>query len=173
MTRPFVKRDTFLPFSRPTIRQVEIDEVVDTLRSGWITTGPKTERFEKDFAAYVGAPEALAVSSATGGLHIGLIALGVKPGDEVIITPMTWAATSNMVEALGGTSVFVEIDPDTLQIDPEAVATAVTDRTVGIIPVHFGGAPCDMDPLLEIARKHSLSHKKARDAADEGKVVPV
>src|SRR5436305_1517464 len=156
MTRPFVKRDTFLPFSRPTIRQVEIDEVVDTLRSGWITTGPKAERFEKDFAAYVGAPEALALSSATGGLHIGLIALGVKPGDEVIITPMTWAATSNMVEALGGTSVFVEIDPDTLQIDPAAVEAAVTDRTVGIIPVHFGGAPCDVDPLLEIARKHSI-----------------
>ncbi|HET9211884.1 MAG TPA: aminotransferase class I/II-fold pyridoxal phosphate-dependent enzyme, partial [Thermoanaerobaculia bacterium] len=156
MAKPFVKRDTFLPFSRPTIRQVEIDEVVDTLRSGWITTGPKAERFEKDFAAYVEAPEVLAVSSATGGLHIGLIALGVKPGDEVIITPMTWAATSNMVEALGGTSVFVEIDPDTLQIDPAAVEAAVTDRTVGIIPVHFGGAPCDMDPLLEIARRHSL-----------------
>src|ERR1700712_5994007 len=102
MAKPFVKRDTFLPFSRPTIRQVEIDEVVDTLRSGWITTGPKAERFEKDFAAYVGAPEVLAVSSATGGLHIGLIALGVKPGDEGIITPMTWAATSNMSRRWGG-----------------------------------------------------------------------
>jgi dTDP-4-amino-4,6-dideoxygalactose transaminase len=156
MSGPFVKRDTFLPFSRPTIRQVEIDEVVDTLRSGWITTGPKAERFEKDFAAYVGAPEVLAVSSATGGLHIGLIGLGLKPGDEVIITTMTWASTSNMVEALGGTTVFVEIDPDTLQIDPAAVEAAVTPRTVGIIPVHFGGAPCDMDPLLAIARKHGL-----------------
>jgi dTDP-4-amino-4,6-dideoxygalactose transaminase len=156
MTGPFVKRDTFLPFSRPTIRQVEIDEVVDTLRSGWITTGPKAERFEKDFAAYVGAPEVLAVSSATGGLHIGLIGLGLKPGDEVIITTMTWASTSNMVEALGGTTVFVEIDPDTLQIDPAAVEAAITPRTVGMIPVHFGGAPCDMDPLLAIARKHGL-----------------
>ncbi|HSS48354.1 MAG TPA: aminotransferase class I/II-fold pyridoxal phosphate-dependent enzyme [Thermoanaerobaculia bacterium] len=156
MAQPFVKRDTFLPFSRPSIRQVEIDEVVDTLRSGWITTGPKAERFEKDFAAYVGAPEVLAVSSATGGLHIGLIGLGLQPGDEVIIPPMTWAATSNMVEALGGKSVFVEIDPDTLQIDPEAAAAAVTERTVGILPVHFGGAPCDMDALLAIARKHSL-----------------
>ncbi|MBW8873813.1 MAG: aminotransferase class I/II-fold pyridoxal phosphate-dependent enzyme [Acidobacteria bacterium] len=156
MAKAFVKRDTFLPFSRPTIRQVEIDEVVDTLRSGWITTGPKAERFEKDFAAYVGAPEVLAVSSATGGLHIGLMALGLKPGDEVIITPMTWAATSNMVEALGGKSVFVEIDPDTLQIDPAAIEAAVTERTVGILPVHFGGAPCDMDALGEIARKHSL-----------------
>jgi dTDP-4-amino-4,6-dideoxygalactose transaminase len=156
MSGPFVKRDTFLPFSRPSIRQQEIDEVVDTLRSGWITTGPKAERFEKNFAAYVGAPEVLAVSSATGGLHIGLIGLGLKPGDEVIITPMTWAATSNMVEALGGTTVFVEIDPDTLQIDPAAVAAAVTPRTVGMIPVHFGGAPCDVDPLLAIARKHGL-----------------
>ena len=156
MAQPFVKRDTFLPFSRPSIRQVEIDEVVDTLRSGWITTGPKAERFEKDFAAYVGAPEVLAVSSATGGLHIGLMALDLKPGDEVIIPPMTWAATSNMVEVLGGKSVFVEIDPDTLQIDPEAVEAAVTERTVGILPVHFGGAPCDMDALLAIARKHSL-----------------
>ncbi|HYX26255.1 MAG TPA: aminotransferase class I/II-fold pyridoxal phosphate-dependent enzyme [Thermoanaerobaculia bacterium] len=156
MTKAFVKRDTFLPFSRPTIRQVEIDEVVDTLRSGWITTGPKAERFEKDFAAYVGAPEVLALSSATGGLHIGLMALGLQPGDEVIITPMTWAATSNMVEVLGGKSVFVEIDPDTLQIDPAAVEAAVTERTVGILPVHFGGAPCDMDALLAIARKHSL-----------------
>jgi dTDP-4-amino-4,6-dideoxygalactose transaminase len=156
MAEPFVKRDTFLPFSRPTIRQVEIDEVVDTLRSGWLTTGPKTERFEKDFAAYAGAPEVLALSSATAGLHIGLIALGLKPGDEVIIPPMTWAATANMVEALGGKSVFVEIDPETLQVDPEAVAAAVTDRTVGMIPVHFGGAPCDMDPLLEISRRHSL-----------------
>jgi dTDP-4-amino-4,6-dideoxygalactose transaminase len=156
MAQPFVKRDTFLPFSRPSIRQVEIDEVVDTLRSGWLTTGPKAERFEKDFAAYVGAPEVLAVSSATGGLHIGLIGLGLQPGDEVIIPTMTWAATSNMVEVLGGKAVFVEIDPGTLQIDPEAVAAAVTERTVGILPVHFGGAPCDMDALLSIARKHSL-----------------
>src|SRR3954465_3793430 len=112
MAKAFVKRDTFLPFSRPTIRQVEIDEVVDTLRSGWITTGPKTERFEKDFAAYVGAPEGPALSSpadggargalppppAPGGPHIGLIPLGLQPGDEVIIPPMTWAATANMVE---------------------------------------------------------------------------
>src|SRR4051794_7815382 len=151
MSKPFAKRDTFLPFSRPTIRQVEIDEVVDTLRSGWITTGPKAERFEKDFAAYVGAPEALALSSATGGLHIGLIALGVKPGDEVIITPMTWAATSNMVEALGGTSVFVEIDPDTLQIDPQAVEAAGAGRTAGALPRPFGGGPLGLDPVVGVA----------------------
>ena len=105
--RTFVRRDTFLPFSRPTIRQIEIDEVVDTLKSGWLTTGPKAERFEKAFAEYTGAP-ALAVSSATAGLHIGLLALGVEPGDEVITTPITWAATVNMIEALGARPVFVD-----------------------------------------------------------------
>jgi dTDP-4-amino-4,6-dideoxygalactose transaminase len=156
MPRPFVKRDVFLPFSRPTIRQVEIDEVVDSLRSGWITTGPKAERFEQDFAAYVGAPEVLALSSATAGIHIGLIALGLAPGDEVITTPLTWAATVNMIEVLGATPVFVDIDRATLQIDPAAVEAAVSERTVGILPVHFAGAPCDLDALGAIAQRHGL-----------------
>jgi dTDP-4-amino-4,6-dideoxygalactose transaminase len=93
MKTGFSNRSDFLPFSRPTIRQIEIDEVVDTLRSGWITTGPKAERFEREFTAYTGFPHALALSSGTAGQHIGLIALGVKPGDEVITTPMTWAST--------------------------------------------------------------------------------
>ena len=153
---PFVKRDTFLPFSRPTIRQIEIDEVVDSLRSGWITTGPKAERFERDFAAYVGAPEALALSSATAGLHIGLLALGLKPGDEVVTTPMTWASAVNMIEAAGATPVFVDIHRDTLQIDASAVEAALTERTVGILPVHFAGAPCDLDPIVAIARRRAL-----------------
>ncbi len=154
--RPFTKRPDFLPFSRPTIRQVEIDEVVDSLRSGWITTGPKAERFEKDFAAYTGFPEALALSSATAGLHIGLMALGLRPGDEVITTSMTWTATVNMIELLGGKPVFVDIDPDTLQIDERQLEAAVTSRTVGILPVHFGGAPCDIDAILAVARRHAL-----------------
>jgi dTDP-4-amino-4,6-dideoxygalactose transaminase len=156
MFRPFVKRDVFLPFSRPTIRQIEIDEVVDSLRSGWITTGPKAERFEKDFAAYVGAPEVLALSSATAGIHIGLMALGLKPGDEVITTPLTWAATVNMIELLGGTPVFVDVDRATLQIDPALVEAAVTAHTVGILPVHYAGAPCDLDAIGAIARRNSL-----------------
>jgi UDP-4-amino-4-deoxy-L-arabinose-oxoglutarate aminotransferase len=156
MPTPFKKRDTFLPFSKPTIRQVEIDEVVETLKSGWITTGPRAERFEKDFAAYTGFPEVLALSSATGGLHIGLIALDLKPGDEVITTSMTWASTVNMIEALGGKPVFVDIHRDTLMLDTAQVEGAVTPRTVGILPVHFGGAPCDMDPLIETARKHGF-----------------
>jgi dTDP-4-amino-4,6-dideoxygalactose transaminase len=156
MTEAFRRREAFLPFSKPTIRQQEIDEVVDTLRSGWITTGPKSERFEQAFAAYTGFPIALALSSATAGLHIGLMALGLKPGDEVITTPMTWVATVNMIEALGGRPVLVDIRRDTLQIDEEQVAQAVTPRTAGILPVHFGGAPCHMAPILDVARKHGL-----------------
>ena len=154
MRTGFSRRSDFLPFSRPTIRQLEIDEVVDTLRSGWITTGPKAERFEKDFAAYTGFPHALALSSATAGQHIGLIALGVKPGDEVITTPMTWASTVNMIEVAGATPVFVDIHRSTLQIDESRLETAVTPRTVGIIPVHYAGAPADMDPILAVARRH-------------------
>ena len=152
----FTKRDQFLPFSRPTIRQTEIDEVVDSLRSGWITTGPKAERFEKAFAEYTGFPIALALSSATAGLHIGLIALGVKPGDEVITTPMTWVSTVNMIEVLGATPVPVDIHPDTLQIDESQIEGVMTERTVGILPVHFGGAPFDVDPVLEVARRRGL-----------------
>ena len=156
MMTPFHRRSDFLPFSKPTIRQAEIDEVVDTLKSGWITTGPKSQKFEEAFSAYTGFPIALALSSATAGLHIGLMALGLKPGDEVITTPMTWVATTNMIEVLGGTPVFVDIHPDTLQIDETQVEAAITPRTVGILPVHFGGAPCDMGALMAIAKKHGL-----------------
>jgi dTDP-4-amino-4,6-dideoxygalactose transaminase len=156
MKAGFSKRSDFLPFSRPTIRQIEIDEVVDTLRSGWITTGPKAERFEKEFAAYTGFTHALALSSATAGQHIGLIALGVKPGDEVITTPMTWASTVNMIEVAGATPVFVDIHRSTLQINEGQLQAAVTPRTVGIIPVHYAGAPADMDQILEVARRHGL-----------------
>jgi dTDP-4-amino-4,6-dideoxygalactose transaminase len=156
MRTGFSKRSDFLPFSRPTIRQLEIDEVVDTLRSGWITTGPKAERFEKEFAAYTGFPHALALSSATAGQHIGLIALGVKPGDEVITTPMTWASTVNMIEVAGATPVFVDIHRSTLQIDERLIEAAVSPRTVGIIPVHYAGAPAEMDPVLAVARRHDL-----------------
>lgn len=156
MAKAFRVRSEFLPFSRPTIRQVEIDEVVDSLRSGWITTGPKAERFERALAVYTGAPEIVALSSATAGLHIGLIALGLAPGDEVITTSMTWAATVNMIEALGATPVFVDIHPETLQIDERLIEAAVTPRTVGILPVHFAGAPCHLGPILAIARRHGL-----------------
>ena len=153
---PFVRRTDFLPFSKPSLREVEIEEVVDTLRSGWITTGPKAERFEQDFAAYTGAPHALALSSATAGLHIGLLALGLKPGDEVITTPLTWAATANMIEALGGVPVFVDIDYDSLMIDVCQIESKITSRTVGLLPVHFAGAPCDLAALRQLAERHGL-----------------
>jgi dTDP-4-amino-4,6-dideoxygalactose transaminase len=156
MASSFVKRPDFLPFSRPTIRQAEIDEVVDSLRSGWITTGPKAERFEAAFAAYTGFPQALALSSATAGLHIGLIALGLQPGDEVITTPITWAATVNMIELQGGVPVFVDVHPATLQIDERELEGAIGPRTVGIIPVHYAGAPADMDAILDVAHRHGL-----------------
>jgi dTDP-4-amino-4,6-dideoxygalactose transaminase len=156
MTGSFAKRPEFLPFSRPTIRQVEIDEVVDSLKSGWITTGPKAERFENDFAAYTGFPHVLALSSATAGQHIGLIALGLKPGDEVITTPMTWASTVNMIEVAGATPVYVDIHRDTLQIDERQLEAAVTARTAGIIPVHDAGAPADVDAIMAVAGRHGL-----------------
>jgi dTDP-4-amino-4,6-dideoxygalactose transaminase len=152
----FRRREGFLPFSRPVIRQAEIDEVVDTLRSGWITTGPKAERFEREFARVTGFREVLALSSATAGLHIGLLALGLKPGDEVITTSMTWAATVNMIEVAGARPVFVDVHPGTLLMDAEAAAAAITERTKGFLPVHFAGAPCDLDPLLQAARRRGL-----------------
>ncbi|NOY53455.1 MAG: aminotransferase class I/II-fold pyridoxal phosphate-dependent enzyme [Deltaproteobacteria bacterium] len=150
-------RLTFLPFSLPSIGEEEIAEVVDSLRSGWITTGPKTERFEKEFADYVGAKYAVGLSSATAGLHLSLKALGVGPGDEVITTPMTFAATVNMIVANGATPVFADIDPQTLQIDPVEVEKKVTEKTKAIVPVHFAGQPVDLDAIHTIAKIHHLT----------------
>lgn len=144
-------RLTFLPFSLPSIGEEEIAEVVDSLRSGWITTGPKAHQFEKDFAEYVGSKYAVGLSSATAGLHLSLMALGIGAGDEVITTPMTFVATVNMIVANGATPVFADINPRTLQIDPEEIKKKVTDRTKAVIPVHFAGQPCDMDRIHEIA----------------------
>ena len=158
MAEPFVKRDAFLPFSRPTIRQVEIDEVVDTLRSGWLTTGPKAKRFEDDFGAFLGDPalQCLAVNSATAGLHLALEALGIGPGDEVITTTHTFTATAEVVRYLGADVKLVDIDPNTLCIDPNAVAAAVGPKTRAIVPVHYGGLAADMAAILDIARRHGL-----------------
>ncbi len=149
-------RLTFLPFSLPSIGEEEIAEVVDSLRSGWITTGPKAQRFEADFAGYVEAKHAVALSSATAGLHLSLKAIGVGPGDEVITTPMTFVATVNMIVANGATPVFADIDPTTLQIDPEEIERKVTEKTRAILPVHFAGQPCDLDKIHRIADQHEL-----------------
>ncbi len=149
-------RENFLPFSPPYIGEEEIEGVVDSLRSGWITTGPKTKRFEADFAAYLGAPAALAVNSCTAALHLGLICNGIGPGDEVITTPLTFAATVGVIEHAGATPVLVDIEPDTMNIDPAAVRAAVTDRTKAVICVHYGGHPCEMDDLQAICDEHDL-----------------
>ncbi len=149
-------RETFLPFSPPLIGEEEISEVVDTLRSDWITTGPKVKRFEREFAEFVGAPAALAVSSATGAMLVGLAALGIGPGDEIITTPMTFCSTVHVIEHLGAKPVLVDVQPDTLNIDPEQVKLAITTRTRGIMPVHLYGHPCDMDQLYALAEEYDL-----------------
>ncbi len=154
----------FLPFALPDIGDDEINEVLDSLRSGWLTTGPKTRRFEDDFAGFVGdGIEAIAVNSATSGLHLALEAAGIGPGDEVITTTYTFTATAEVVRYLGADPVLVDIDPSTFNIDPARIESSLTPRTKAIIPVHFAGLSCDMDAVLAIARKHGL--KVVEDAA--------
>ena len=155
----------FLPFALPDIGEEEIAEVVDTLRSGWVTTGPKTKRFEQDFAAFLGEPalHCMAVNSATAGLHLALEALGTGPGDEVITTTHTFTATAEVVRYLGADVVLVDIDPATLCIDVNAVEAAITPRTKAVMPVHYGGLAADMPALLALTRKHGL--KVVEDAA--------
>ena len=154
----------FIPFHVPEIGEEEIAEVVDSLRSGWLTTGPKTRRFESEFANYIGAGvEALAVNSATSGLHLALEAVGVGPGDEVISSPFTFTATAVVMRYLCADPVFVDVQEDAVNIDPGAIEAAITSRTKAIIPVHFAGLPCVMMPILEIARRYGL--RVVEDAA--------
>jgi len=162
MTNPTLP---FLPFALPEIGEEEIAEVVDTLRSGWVTTGPKAKRFEQAFAEFLGEPqiECIAVNSATAGLHLALEALGIGPGDEVITTTHTFTATAEVVRYLGADVVLVDIDPLTLNIDPRLVEAAITPRTRAIIPVHYAGLAVDMLAILDIARKHGL--RVVEDAA--------
>ncbi|MHB1265463.1 MAG: DegT/DnrJ/EryC1/StrS family aminotransferase [Gemmatimonadaceae bacterium] len=154
----------FLTFAAPDIGEEEIAEVVDALRSGWVTTGPRARRFEEDFSAYLGGGlESIAINSATAGLHLALEALGVGPGDEVITTTHTFTATAEVIRYLGATPVFVDVKPDTLCIDVDAVRAAVTPRTKVIMPVHYAGLSADMTGLLAIAREHGL--RVVEDAA--------
>ncbi|MBX9793226.1 MAG: DegT/DnrJ/EryC1/StrS family aminotransferase, partial [Burkholderiaceae bacterium] len=155
----------FIPFALPDIGDDEIAEVVDTLKSGWITTGPKTRRFEADFTTFLGEPglHSMAVNSATAGLHLALEALGIGPGDEVITTTHTFTATAEVVRYLGADVVLVDIDPATLCIDVAAVEAAITPRTKAVIPVHYAGLAADMAVLLPLARRHGL--KVVEDAA--------
>ncbi|WP_457330931.1 DegT/DnrJ/EryC1/StrS family aminotransferase [Rhizobacter sp. P5_C2] len=155
----------FLPFALPEIGDEEIAEVVDTLKSGWVTTGPKTKRFEEDFTAFLGDPglHSMAVNSATAGLHLALEALGIGPGDEVITTTHTFTATAEVVRYLGADVVLVDIDPRTLCIDVAVVEAAITPRTKAILPVHYAGLAADMQSLLALAKRHGL--KVVEDAA--------
>jgi len=148
--------DEFLPFARPSISREAIDEVVACLESGWITTGPRVKKFEEELRRYFNAPHALALSSATAGLHLALAALDMKPGDEVITTPMTFAATLNTIVLTGGKPVLVDVEPDTYNMDVTRLAKVITKRTRAIVPVHFAGLPVDLDPLYALANQHGL-----------------
>ena len=155
---------SFLPFALPDIGEEEIAAVVACLRSGWVTTGPATRQFEQEFRTYLGGdPEAISVNSATAGLHLALEALGIGPGDEVIVPTLTFTATAEVVRYLGATPVFADVDPATLNLSPLAVQVAITRRTRAIVPVHYAGMACDMDALLELARAHGL--RVVEDAA--------
>lgn len=150
-------REAYLSFSPPLIGVEEIGEVVDTLRSDWLSTGPKTRQFETDFARYIGASDALALNSCTAGLHTALAVLGIGPGDEVITTPMTFAASANVIEHVGARPVLADVEPDTLNIDPRCVEQAITPRTRAIIPVHYAGHPVDLDAVEALAAAHHLA----------------
>jgi len=149
-------QDEFLPFARPSISREAIAEVVACLESGWITTGPRVKKFEQALADYLGGPTVLALSSATGGLHLALLAVDLKPDDEVITTPMTFAATLNTIVLAGGRPVLVDVEPGTYNLDVTQLAQAITPRTRAIVPVHFAGLPVDLDPLYTLADKHGL-----------------
>ncbi|HEY4686391.1 MAG TPA: DegT/DnrJ/EryC1/StrS aminotransferase family protein [Dehalococcoidia bacterium] len=148
--------DDFLPLTRPDISEDDIAEVVDTLRSGWLVYGGKTQRFEAEFRKLAGAEHAVAVSSCTAGMHLALLAAGVGPGDEVITSPLTFPATANVIVHAGATPVLADICADDLNIDPAEIERRVTPRTKAIMPVHYAGQPCRMDEILAIARRHGL-----------------
>jgi dTDP-4-amino-4,6-dideoxygalactose transaminase len=158
-------RAKLLPFCPPLVGEEEISEVVGTLRSGWITTGPKVQRFEQEFAAMLGAPAALASTSCTAALHLSLIALGVGPDDLVLTTPMTFCSGVNVIEHVGAKPILVDVEPDTLNIDPAQLRNTLADlkrkgdgsRVKAIMPVHLYGHPCEMDTILEIAREYGLA----------------
>ncbi len=149
-------RDDFLVYGAPLIGEDEIAEVVDCLRSGWVGTGPKTQRFQSMFAEYVGAEHAIGVSSCTAALHLSLLALGIGAGDEVITTPMTFAATANAIIHTGATPVFVDVDKTSQNLDSALIESAITPKTKAVLPVHFAGHPCDMTSINAIAAQHGL-----------------
>ena len=154
--KPIRTKENFLVFGAPLIEEAEIEEVVHSMRTGWLGTGPKVDRFEKQFAAYKGTPRAVALNSCTASLHLALLAAEIGPGDEVITTPLTFCATINAILHAGAKPVLADVDPRTMNIDPAAVERAITSRTRAVIPVHFAGRACDMDALGAVARPHDL-----------------
>jgi len=148
--------DQFLPFHVPQIDEEEIRSVVETLKSGWLTTGVKVKRFEDEFARYLGCGHAIAMNSCTAALHLALEAIGIEEGDEVIVPTMTFTATAEVVHYFKARPVLVDCRRDTFNIDADCVERSITPKTKAIIPVHFGGQPCDMEPILEVARRHKL-----------------
>jgi dTDP-4-amino-4,6-dideoxygalactose transaminase len=149
-------REEFLIFGSPLIGDEEKSEVLDCLQSGWLGTGPKVARFEREFAQYKQSSHAVAVNSCTAALHLSLLAADIGPGDEVITTPLTFCATVNAIIHAGATPVLVDVDPQTLNIDPQQIEACITERTKAILPVHFAGRPCEMDLLCGIAQRHGL-----------------
>ena len=150
-------REKFLVFGSPRICEDEIEEVVSCLRSGWIGTGPRVAEFERRFAAYKGAEHAVAVNSCTAALHLSILAAGIGPGDEVITTPLTFCASVNAIIHAGATPVLADVDPRSMNIDPKSVKQKISSRTKAILPVHFAGRACDMDPLCALADEHGLT----------------
>ncbi|USD99536.1 UDP-4-amino-4-deoxy-L-arabinose aminotransferase [Vibrio sp. SCSIO 43133] len=146
----------FLPLCRPAVDEQDIQAVVDVLRSGWITTGPKNAELENKVSEHTGAPHAVALSSATAGMHLVLLALGIGPGDEVITPSLTWVSTVNMITLVGAKPVFVDVDADTLMTDAEKIESLITSKTKLIIPVHYAGASLDLDPIYQLGEKHNI-----------------
>jgi dTDP-4-amino-4,6-dideoxygalactose transaminase len=150
------KRKDFLPLAKPMIEEEEINAVIDVLKSGWLTTGPKVKEFEEKMQEYIHCKKAIGLTSCTGGLHIALAAFNIGPGDEVIVPTYTFAASAHVVAWLGAKPVLVDVEKDTFNIDPKAIEKAITKKTKAIMPVHFAGHSCDMDAIMKIAKKHNL-----------------
>ena len=146
-----------VPFHQPSFGEEEISEMVQTLLSGWLTAGPKTRHFEKVFADYIGCKHAIGLNSCTAGLHLSLISSGISSGDEVITSPMTFAATANVIVHQRAKPIFVDVDPGTLTLNYSEIESKINVKTKAIIPVHYGGHPCDMDPIMELAQKYNLT----------------
>ncbi len=172
----------FLPFSRPAMGQEELAAVSEVLQSGWITTGPKNQALEQAFCELTGNKNAIAVSSATGGMHVALMALGIQAGDEVITPSLTWVSTLNMIVLLGAEPVMIDVDRDTLMVTPENIEAAITPRTRAIIPVHYAGVPADIDAIRAIGERHGIpviedaahaagTHYKGKHVGDRGTAI--